>query len=69
MNLSQKLELYFNYASCSHGGFLLIDTIPGVFTFKSKGEYLANLTESGIPVEMQIEEGEKCTRPYANINR
>lgn len=45
------------------------DTIPGIFTFKSRGERIANLSDSGMRVEMHITVGEVCSRPYTGINR
>ncbi|CAL8079618.1 unnamed protein product [Orchesella dallaii] len=44
-------------------------TIPGIFTYKSKGERIANLTDGGTRVDMHITVGEVCSRPYSGINR
>ncbi|XP_021954980.1 protein goliath [Folsomia candida] len=44
-------------------------SIPGVFTYKRIGEEIANVSDSGILVEMIITVGETCTRPYSGINR
>jgi len=47
----------------------LAGDIPGVFTYKWKGEEISNITDAGTKVHMYITVGDTFTRHYNGINR